>query len=101
MNVYPKIVVALKRGSGNNWTPKEGPTSVPTHTPTSTLTSTDVPATPALLGSAPAVNSVVDNVSSFLHGIRASFRQDNIIVTTNQLLSKGSVNLNLTNAKST
>ena len=37
-----------------------------------------------LVPAQPLTNSVANNVSSFLHGIRASFRQDNVIVAATQ-----------------
>ena len=86
--IKPKIVIALKRGNGNDWSPKEGP-KMPDE------------ALPHQGRADPAVaNSVVENVSSFLNGIRASFRQDNLIVPSNQHLSKGSAATNLNHGKS-
>ena len=69
----PKIKIALKRANGVDWVHAD------------TLDQD-------LVSGTPVVNSVVDNVTSFLHGIRASFRQDNVIVTNPQQLSKGSAN---------
>ena len=83
----PKIVIALKRGNGNDWSPKEGST-----VPDEALHHQGR-ADPAV------ANSVVEKVSSFLNGIRASFRQDNVIVPSNQHLSKGSAATNPNHGK--
>ena len=37
----------------------------------------------------PSINSVAENVTSFLSGIRASFRSENVMVTTLSQSKKG------------
>ena len=66
-SVRPKIKIALKRNGENDWIPTQSSDQ-------SRKVENDLP----------GVTSVVENVSSFLNGIRASFRQDNVIVAVNQ-----------------
>ena len=62
-------MISLKRGNGDNWSPSQPPiqdaqVNVPVHESVSSAVAA----------------SVAGNVSSFLSGIRATFRQENVIV---------------------
>ena len=69
-----KLKVTLRRGQGDVWTANPAPNLKPDTAPRhdeSAPTPLNLPTT-----------SVAENVSSFLSGIRASFRSENVIVTS-------------------
>ena len=72
--VRPKIMISLTRNSGENWSSTQKQPNT---------TNTLVSAPPPNLTTSPinpVSSSVAENVSHFLNGIRATFRQDNVIV---------------------
>ena len=64
---------------------------------TSTSSNTTVESVPQPEKSLPTVSSVAGNVGTFLSSIRASFRQDNVNVTTKQHPKKASLQKDLFN----
>ena len=68
-NVNPKLRVVLTRGPNGDWAPNARSTQVKTSSASAPVTSA----------------TVVSNVTSFLSGIRATFRQDNVNVVSQQV----------------
>ena len=84
----PKILISLKRTNGLDWTQANSVTQASNapNAPNAATPSTVTPA-PDVVNRAPSTGNAVaatvaENVSSFLSGIRASFRQDNVNVDT-------------------
>ena len=90
----PCLRIALKKGSDNEWStisnsskvapnaqnaPNAGPKPAPVAKTTSNELASKVNSNNQSELSNGVASSVVDNVSSFLSGIRASFRQDNVL----------------------
>ena len=91
MTTRPNLKISLRRENGTDWT-KVGPSTShlpvyePGEAPKQLNTPTRERTTPsanATAASSVVVASVAKNVSSFLNGIRASFRQDNVNVSAN------------------
>ena len=88
----PKILISLKRNDGVNWAPAHCSTDDPksneqtdVETPKAAMTAQDdTTVAPTLTAANHAASSVAENVSSFLSGIRATFRQDNVHVTSSR-----------------
>ena len=87
----PKIRIALKRGNGTDWTPVQSNTNQVARSNTSTSVSDSVYQKGGIQNVI-GVSSVAEGVSSFLSGIRASFRQDNVYVQSSQQSNRGIAN---------
>ena len=81
----PKIVISLKRGNGVDWTTVsqskpsiQNPSTGVNTTSTPNLPPINSAQVPATINQ--AANLVAGNLGSFLSGIRATFRQDNVQV---------------------
>ena len=72
----PKIMISLRRSSGSDWAPSQHAV----RNESLSIPAQDVGLAKDVVVSTVAA-SVADNVSSFLSGIRATFRQDNVYVT--------------------
>ena len=90
----PRIRIALKRGNGTDWTPVQNNTDQVAghHTSTSVLDSVHQKGGIHNVIGVSSVSSVAEGVSSFLSGIRASFRQDNVYVQSSQQSNRGIAN---------
>ena len=88
-SVRPKILISLKRNDGVNWGPAK-PSSQLTAVHANVGTPNAATAAPNAPNAALLSSSVVENVNSFLNGIRATFRQENVIVASS-VRSKGSL----------
>ena len=77
----PKIRIALKRGNGTDWNPVQESLG---HMANSSASNSEVTSAhqSESVQNVTSVASVAEGVSSFLSGIRASFRQDNVHVQT-------------------
>ena len=76
MRTSEKLKVTLRRSEGDVWTANSASGSKPDTAPNPSV------AAPKPLN-LPTI-SVADNVSSFLSGIRASFRSENVIVSSSR-----------------
>ena len=93
----PKILISLKRNSGETWSSTQ---HQPETVKDAVLPPATSPACPAPTPVNPVVASVAENVSQFLNGIRATFRQDNVIVNaTDMHQRKGLAKQNINDGK--
>ena len=84
-NVRPKLRISLTKGPDGGWSPSVN-SSQNRHGPTST----SVPVIVNNEINQPLAATVAENVTSFLSGIRATFRNDNTIVVSKHKSKKPS-----------